>query len=150
MTNEYKPQISQIFAEDGKSGNIFRQEKSIGESYTYAIIGASMAVHSSLGCGFLESVYQEALEIEFSERGIVYTRESDIPVFFRDRRLKAFFRADFICYNCVIVELKAVKVLTKIEEAQMINYLKASGLQRGLVFNFATASLQIKRLVNNL
>ena len=71
-------------------------------------------------------------------------------MFFRDRRLKAFFRADFICYNCVIVELKAVKVLTKIEEAQMINYLKASGLQRGLVFNFATASLQIKRLVNNL
>jgi len=102
MTEECKPQITRIIADSGRNG----------ESFSYAIIGVAMAVHSSLGCGFLEPVYQEALEIEFSERGIDYVREAEIPVFFRDRRLKAFFRADFICYDCVIVELKAVKALT--------------------------------------
>ncbi|HET8808301.1 MAG TPA: GxxExxY protein [Methylophaga sp.] len=117
---------------------------------TYEIIGAAMAVHSALGSGFLESVYQEALEIEFQLSGIPYVRENLLPIHYRTRQLKTFFKADFLCYGSVIVKLKALQSISGNEEAQVINYLKASSLNKAILLNFGSKSLQHKRLVLNL
>lgn len=117
---------------------------------TYSIIGAAMNVHSTLGAGFLESVYQEALEIEFQLCGIPYVREKLLPIHYRTSQLKTFFKADFLCYGSVIVELKAIQNISGCEEAQVINYLKASSLNKAILLNFGSKSLQHKRLVLNL
>ena len=119
------------------------------DEQTYAIIGAAMAVHRELGHGFLESVYQAALVREFQMRRIPFEREKCLPVFYRGERI-AEYKADFVCYEQIIVELKALQKLTGVEEAQVINYLKATGLNRGLLLNFGAPSLQHKRLVLNL
>lgn len=117
---------------------------------TYAIIGAAMVVHRELGCGFLEAVYQEALEKEFQIQQIPYKREMETPVFYRGQKLKTFYKADFVCFENIIVELKALSNITGSEEAQVINYLKATGMHKALLFNFGTIQLQYKRLVLNL
>lgn len=117
---------------------------------TYAVIGAAMTVHRELGHGFLESVYQEALEREFKNLGIPYMREVQIPIFYKNQKMESSFRADFICYDRVIIELKALSQISGIEEAQLINYLKASKIPKGLLFNFGSSQLQYKRLVFNL
>jgi GxxExxY protein len=114
---------------------------------TYAIIGAAMEVHRRLGTGFLEAVYQHALAFEFSSRSIPFAREVELPVYYKGERLDCSYRADFVCYNEVIVELKALKSITGVEEGQLINYLKATGLKRGLLLNFGSANLELKRLV---
>jgi len=116
---------------------------------TYAIIGAAMEVHAVLGNGFLEAVYQDALEKEFISRGIVFEREHPVPVFYKGQPLSTPYRADFLCYANILVELKAVKKLTEIEDAQVLHYLKATGFERALLLNFATARLEHKRFVNN-
>ncbi len=117
---------------------------------TYAVIGAAMTVHKELGCGFLEAVYQDALEKEFEYLSIPYKREVRLPVYYRGVLLKSYYQADFICFGSVIVELKALQCLSSVAEAQVLNYLKAANMHRALLLNFGTQSLQYKRLVFNL
>jgi len=114
---------------------------------TYQIIGCCMEVHSELGCGFLEAVYQEALAIVFDEKKLPYVREKVLDIEFRGRILKKKYVADFICYDKVIVEVKATESLTDIDLAQALNYLKATGKKIGLLVNFGTTKLQYKRVI---
>ena len=114
---------------------------------TYAIIGAAMAVHAELGHGFLEPVYQAAFEQELLTQRIPFQREVEIPVSYKGKSLEISYRADFVCFDRVIVELKALQKLSGVEESQILNYLKATGLERGLLINFGTPSLQHKRFV---
>jgi GxxExxY protein len=114
---------------------------------TYAIIGAAMEVHRELGNGFLERVYHDALEIELAHRNIPFSREHPVPVLYKGHLLGTPYRPDFVCCGSIIVELKTIKSLTDIESAQVLHYLKATGLQRALLFNFATPRLEYKRFI---
>lgn len=114
---------------------------------SYKIIGVAMEVHKELGAGFLESVYQEALELEFQNQQIPYEREKWLNVFYKGQRMKKHYTADFICYDQIILELKALSEITTDHEAQVLNYLKASQHKLGLLINFGSKSLQYKRLV---
>ncbi len=114
---------------------------------TYSIIGAAMEVYRQLGCGFLEPVYQEALKLELESRAVPYQKEVDLPIFYKGQRLEAGYRADFVCFGAIVVELKALGRLGHAEESQIINYLKATGLEVGLLLNFGAASLEYRRFV---
>jgi len=120
------------------------------DEQTFAIIGAAMTVHRELGCGFLEPIYQDAMEREFEFQNIPFEREKRLPVFYRGTPLDSVYKSDFVCFGTVIVELKALPQLTTREESQVLNYLKASGLNKALLLNFGTRSLQHKRMVLNL
>jgi GxxExxY protein len=117
------------------------------KSETYQIIGALMEVHRELGCGFLEPVYQEALAIEFDNQLIPFEAEKKISVSYKGIPLDKFYVADFVCFDKIIVELKALSALNTDHEAQIINYLKATGLKVGLLVNFGEKSLKYKRFV---
>lgn len=121
-----------------------------GDSETYAIIGAAMQVHRVLGHGFLEAVYQEAMAREMSRRSIPFEIEKEFPVFYCGERLSVSYRADFVCFNRIIVEIKALTMISGVEASQVINYLKASGHPIGLLLNFGSSSLHDKRFVLNL
>jgi GxxExxY protein len=116
---------------------------------TYAIIGAAMEVHRQLGCEFLENVYQEALTLELRLRKISFGREVPFSVRYKDHILACEYRADFVCYDSVIVELKAIEKLSSVERAQVINYLNATQMKRALLVNFGARSLEYERLVLN-
>ncbi len=116
---------------------------------TYAIIGAAMEVHRNLGCGFLESVYQEAFAIELMDRQIPFRHEVELSIRYKGRVLARRFRADFVCFDSVIVELKALAALTGADDAQVLNYLKSTGVEVGMLLNFGDPSLQHKRLVRS-
>ncbi|GAO30473.1 GxxExxY protein [Geofilum rubicundum] len=113
----------------------------------YKIIGAAMNVHRELGCGFLEPVYSEALEIEFKQQGVPYQREVPLSIAYKGETLNKLYQADYICYQNIIVELKAISSFEGIHEAQVINYLKATGYKLGLLINFGEQSLKYKRIV---
>ena len=114
---------------------------------TYQIIGAAMEVHKELGRGFLEPVYQEALELEFNNRGIPFRPQPELPIYYKGRKLKTHYHSDFICYDDVIVELKALTRLGDSELAQVLNYLKAAHQERALLINFGSKSLEHERFV---
>ena len=115
---------------------------------TYTIIGAAMEVHKQLGHGFLEAVYQEALAIEMTDRGIPCNREVALPIIYKNQQFSTVYRADFVCFNDIVVELKAIKKLSGVEESQILNYLKATGFKTGLLLNFGNTSLEYKRFVH--
>jgi len=102
-------------------------------------------VYNTLGCGFLEAVYQEALAVELTARGIPFRREVGLPVSYKGQVLDTAYRADFICFDSLIVEIKALDRIGGIEHAQVLNYLKATGLEVGLVINFGEQSLKWDR-----
>lgn len=114
----------------------------------YEIIGAAMNVYNTLGHGFLEAVYQEALEIELGKRGIPYIREKDLEIHYGDVILQQTYKADFVCYDKIIVELKAVRCLEDSHRSQVINYLHATGMKIGLLINFCDPEdLKFERII---
>ena len=114
---------------------------------TYKIIGAAMAVHSELGCGFLEKVYRTALPIEFERLGVPFAMEETLKITYKGRELPVHYQVDFVCFTNIMVEVKALNAITTKEEAQLLNYLKASGMRRGLILNFGATSFHHKRMV---
>lgn len=115
---------------------------------TYKIIGAAMAVHTELGCGFLESVYKAALRMQFEISAVPYWYEVKLPISYKGRILEELhYRVDFICFDDVIVEIKANDAIARRDEAQLLNYLKAAKFRRGLILNFGAPSLQHMRRV---
>ena len=113
---------------------------------SFKIIGAAMEVHRVLGCGFVEIVYQEALEEEFKKRNIPYEREKELSINYKGKNLSKTFLADFICYNKIILELKAVSDFTDDHYAQIYSYLKASNMTLGILINFGKAKLDYYRI----
>ena len=108
---------------------------------TQKIIGAAMEVHKILGPGFLESVYEESLAHELELRGVVFERQKVLAVHYKSIMAGKFI-ADMVIDNKVLVELKAIRMLTKVDEAQLLNYLRATGIRVGLLFNFGAPSLE--------
>jgi GxxExxY protein len=114
---------------------------------TYAIIGAAMEVHRQLGPGYLESIYRQALAIEFGVGGIGFLQELLLPVTYKGHDLGTF-RADFLCHGTIIVEIKATGSLSRADEAQIIHYLASSARNIGLLINFGSASLEYRRMIS--
>jgi GxxExxY protein len=119
----------------------------VHDQRTFRIIGAGLEVHKELGCGFIEVVYQEALEREFTTQEIPFRSQPVLQIFYKGSPLNKTYQPDFICYDKVVVEIKAISNLSGMEEAQIINYLKASGLKTGLLLNFGSRSLEYRRFV---
>ncbi len=115
---------------------------------SYAVIGACMKVHAELGVGFLEAVYQEALEKEFRKRNILFERQKKLSVFFDGQKLSKYYIADFICFDSIILELKVSKYLSDSQYKQLHNYLKATNKRLGILINFGSQSLSYKRIIN--
>jgi len=114
----------------------------------YAVIGAAMEVHSELRNGYLEAVYQEAMEIELMDRGIPFESQMHLQVFYKSRPLKKGYIPDLVCFGQIIVELKTIKEIGNPEKAQILNYLHATKLKVGLLINFGSSGqLDWKKLV---
>ena len=115
---------------------------------SYKIIGSCMKVHAELGAGFLESVYQEALEKQFIKDNVEYKREQKLRIQFDSVLLDKYFKADFVCYDSIIVELKATPFIYPTDIAQTLNYLKATNIKLGLLVCFGSKSLTYKRIIH--
>lgn len=137
MTQKNKAQITQM---DNKKNFPLKE-------ITYQIIGIAMKIHKQLGPGFLEAVYEEALIIEFRKNKIEFKNQVSLDIYYEGYKLKKKYRADFIINDKILVEVKKIGKLTKIDEIQMINYLKAANLKVGLLLNFGGTSLQWKRII---
>ena len=124
-------------------------DKIIYRDESFNIIGAAMEVHRIIGCGFTEPIYQEAFEEELRLRNIPFEREKTLHVSYKGKVLTKEFRPDFICHDKIIVELKAVDEFVDEHISQVYNYLKASGMQLGLLINFGNKSLEYKRIPCN-
>lgn len=119
---------------------IYREE-------SYEIIGACLEVHRELGCGFLEIVYREALEIEFRLRGIPFVREKPLPLYYKGQLLDPFYKPDFLCFGKIVVEVKARELMNTIDTAQAINYLKCTKFKLCLLVNFGNTDFKQQRVV---
>jgi GxxExxY protein len=111
-------------------------EKILFKDESYAIQGAIFDVYREMGCGFLESVYQQCLEKEFRLQNIPFVSQAELKLTYKGEPLLQTYKPDFICFNQIIVELKAVKAIAPEHQAQVINYLKASGMKLGILVNF--------------
>ncbi|HML74214.1 MAG TPA: GxxExxY protein [Anaerohalosphaeraceae bacterium] len=130
-----KPQITQISQIDKR------------DELAYAIIGAAMEVHRELGPGFLEAVYQEALQVELAGRDIPFLAQPQVRLYYKQQPLEKYYKPDFICFDSYVVEIKAESGLTKVDEAQIINVLKAARMKVGLLINFGQPSLKFQRFI---
>ena len=113
----------------------------------YKIVGAAMAVHRFFGCGFTEKVYQDALEIEFRQQNIPFLREEPIFATYQHQQLKTEFKPDFICYDRIIVELKAVQTIEDYQRSQAVNYARVANMSLALLINFGESSLRYERYI---
>ena len=119
----------------------------IHKEESFKIVGALLEVHNELGPGFLEAVYHQALMIEFERRGIPFEHEKELEIFYKDIKLNKHYYADFVCYDKIIIEVKALSQLASNHDAQMLNYLKAARFKLGVLVNFGENKLKYKRLV---
>lgn len=121
---------------------IYREE-------SYRIVGSCLAVFNKLGTGFLESVYQEALEIQFKHDKVPFEKEKRLHIKFDDMQLDKFFKADYVCFGNIIVELKATPFIHNNDISQVLNYLRATDMRLGILVNFGEKSLTYKRVLNS-
>jgi GxxExxY protein len=141
MTNNHK-ELTAKNAKNAKDEILFKEE-------CYVIQGAAFDVYREMGCGFLEAVYQECLEKEFRARQVTFAAQKELVLFYKNEQLAQNYKPDFICYKNIIIELKAVKEIAPAHKAQLINYLKATGLELGLLINFgAYPKAEIIRIAN--
>ena len=115
---------------------------------SYAIIGACMKVHSGLGAGFLEAVYQEALIKEFVNSDIPFESQKKLSLYYNDEKLNKYYKADFLCFDKIVLEIKEVDYMNNNMRNQLLNYLKATKMKLGLLINFGKRSLEYKRILN--
>ena len=125
-----------------------RQPDIVYKEESYKITGALFNVHNKMGRGFLESVYSEALSIEFDNMGIPYEQEKKLETYYGDVKLKKYFRADFVCYDSIVVELKNSPFITKAYEDQLMNYLMATKYKLGIIAAFGGPRVVYKRIIN--
>ncbi|MFO7774864.1 MAG: GxxExxY protein [Candidatus Hydrogenedentota bacterium] len=129
------------YDQQGDQGLLLKDE-------VYGIVGAAIEVSKNLGNGFLEAVYQEALALELGDRGIPHEEQKPIRVRYKNHLLRKEYYADFLCYDQIIIEIKATKAITPIEEAQLLNYLRATQLPAGIILNFGSPKFEWKRFAN--
>ena len=127
---------------------MIKENDMIYPSETYAVIGAAMEVQNELGCGFAELVYHEALNIELGLRGIPFETEKLITITYKGHLFERTYKADLVCYDNIVVELKAVDKLKTEHTSQLLNYLKATNLPLGILINFGEKPLKFKMVPN--
>ncbi len=125
-------------------------EKLLYKEEVYKIVGAAIEVHKELGPGFLEAVYQEALQIEFDIQNIPCVSQPKIDLYYKNNRLEKYYVPDFLTYDNIVIEIKSLKAIGRIEEAQIINSIKSCRKKLGLLVNFGELSLNWKRYIYNL
>ena len=137
-----------MMASDGTSGDAGKGTNILYKDESYAIQGVVFEVYREMGCGFLEAVYQECLQLEFAMRGIPFQAQLPLDLMYKGEKLTQVYKPDFICYDSIIVELKAVKEIDNVHRAQVHNYLSATGLKLGLLVNFGRyPKAKVERIV---